>query len=49
MFATKTSVLAEIFANPEWDKKLSQAKTADQVEKLIAEYCKLKGYKIETV
>ena len=49
MFAVRTSILKDMLADPEWNSKLSQAKTARQVEKLIVEYCKQKGYKVETV
>jgi hypothetical protein len=42
-------VLKELADDPEWGKKLEQAKNNAEIIKVIRDFCKVKGYKVMDV
>jgi hypothetical protein len=47
MFAVKAGVLKELFKDEEWTRKLAECRNACDVERVLTEFCKVKGYKIK--
>jgi hypothetical protein len=46
MFAVKSKVLEELLHDPEWSRKLENAKTMREVESVLREFAVAKGYKV---
>ena len=49
MFAVKTSVLRALLSDPKWNAKLNDAKTMCEVEMVLREFAREKGYKVKEV
>lgn len=47
MFAVRREVLAALLADPEWRRRLDEAKTSADVERVFSDFCKARGYKIK--
>jgi hypothetical protein len=47
MIAVRREVLAALTADPEWNKRLEQAKTMIDVERVLTDFCKARGIKIK--
>ena len=47
MIAVRCKVLAALMADPEWNKRLEQAKTMIDVERVLTDFCKAQGIKIK--
>jgi hypothetical protein len=46
MIAVRREVLEALTADPEWNKRLEQAKTVAEVGRVFCDFCKARGYKI---
>lgn len=46
MFAVKSRILKEMFEEKYWREKLEKANSLSDVEQILTEYCKTKGYKV---
>ena len=49
MFAVKTEVLRALLRDPQWTRKLENAKTMREVEHVLREFALEKGWKVEEV
>ena len=49
MFAVRGKLLKELLEHPEWCRKLDDAETAKDVEKVVSEFARKKGYKIKEI
>jgi len=49
MFAVKTEVLRALLRDPQWTRKLENAKTMREVEHVLREFALEKDYKVEEV
>ena len=47
MIAVRREVLAALQADPEWNKRLEEAETMAEVEKVLTDFCRARGYKIK--
>jgi len=47
VIAVRREVLDALLADPEWNKRLEQAKTMADVERVFSDFCKARGYKIK--
>jgi hypothetical protein len=45
MFAVKAEVLKELLKDEEWTRKLERCKEVSDVQRVLTEFCKAKGYK----
>ena len=48
-FTIKTTILRQAFSNPEYSERLKQAKTLEEIQDILLEYSKKKGYRIKEV
>jgi len=46
-FVGRVEVLKELADDPEWDEKKKKAKNHAELVKVIRDFCKAKGYKVE--
>jgi len=46
MFAFKRELLESLLEDPEWTRKLDEAKTSEQVQKVLLSFAEAKGLKI---
>ena len=46
MLAVRASVVAELLDSPEWKHKFEKAKSLQEIQKVLEDFCKAKGYKI---
>ena len=49
MFAVKRAVLEELFKDAEWVKRLEDAKSFREVEKVLRKFAKAKGLHVKKV
>jgi hypothetical protein len=49
LFAVKAKVVKELLADEEWSKRLEAARTMREVEEVIRQFAKAKGWKIKEV
>ena len=46
MFAVKREVLEALLRDPEWTAKMEKAEKSEEVEKVVIDFCRVKGYKV---
>lgn len=49
MFAVNKKVLDDLVSDPVWSERLENAETMKEVEKVIADFCEEKGYKVAKI
>jgi len=49
ILAVKREVLEKLYADPVWSVKAARAKALEEFAKVVAEYCKIHGYKIKNL
>jgi len=49
MYLVKAEVLRKICEDPEWSRRLEGCKTPEDVERLLVEFGKERGYKVQIV
>jgi len=49
LFAVRTKLLKALLDSPEWSKRLDQAETVRQVENVLVEFAKSRGYRIKEI
>jgi len=47
MIAVRREVLAALTRDPKWNRRLEEAKTMGDVEKVLSSFCRARGYKIK--
>lgn len=47
MFAVKAEVLKKLLESSEWRRKLEEAKTLAEAEKVLVDFCKINGYRVK--
>ena len=47
IFVVKREVLEKLYAHPVWSVKATRAKTLEEFAEVVAEFCKIHGYKIK--
>jgi hypothetical protein len=45
MFSVKAEILKELFKDEEWVRRLEACKSTSDVQRVLREFCKAKGYK----
>ncbi len=46
MFVVKREVFVKILEEPEWARRLEDAKTVSEAGKVVAEWCRLRGFTV---
>jgi len=49
MFAANAKVLFELVSDPVWSERLENAESMEEAEKVIADFCEEKGYRVARV
>lgn len=49
MFGLNRKVLELLFADPEWSRRLEEAKTEEDAVRVLAEFARVKGLKVKYV
>jgi len=49
LFAVKTQVLRELFADAEWKGRIDEAKTGEDVYLVIEAFVEARGWKVEEI
>jgi len=49
LFAVRREVLDALLEDPEWSKRLDNAENARQVENVLVEFAKSRGYRIKEI
>ena len=46
-FAVRREVVEALLRDKEWSRRLEEAKTTQEVVKVLGEFCKIKGFKVK--
>jgi len=49
VFAVKREILEEMLRDPEWSRRIEEAKSVAEIAEIVAEYCRKKGYRVRRV
>jgi hypothetical protein len=49
MFAVRRQILEELLKDEGWTRKLEACRNVSDVERVLTEFCKAKGYKIAQI
>jgi hypothetical protein len=49
MFTVRRDVLEQLLKDPEWRRQWDEAKSLGEFERIVAEFCRSKGYEVKVL